>query len=103
MTRCPICEDGGTVLAAVGPVDAFGVPDGTVECPCPACAAGDAEAVYRAGLSSSSAAQSERGHGDNRSRLATSNRSKRADQFGVSGSLVRGGDPDPSLNPRKAA
>ena len=26
-----------------------------------------------------------------------------SDESGVSGSLVRGGDPDPSLNPRKAA
>jgi hypothetical protein len=38
-------------MVAVGPVDPFGCPDGTVEAPCPACPAGDAEAQHRIGRS----------------------------------------------------
>lgn len=51
MTACEYCGDGGTVLVAVGPVDPFGVPDGTVEAPCPHCEAGDREAEHRIGRS----------------------------------------------------
>jgi hypothetical protein len=48
---CDVCAGGGTVMVAVGPLDEFGVPDGTVEAPCPVCAAGDAEAQHRIGRS----------------------------------------------------
>jgi hypothetical protein len=36
-------------MVGVGPIDRLsGQPDGTIEVPCPACAAGDQEAVWRA-------------------------------------------------------
>lgn len=51
MNKCEVCEGAGTVIVAVGPIDPFGVPDDTVEAPCPHCPAGDAEAEHRIGRS----------------------------------------------------
>jgi hypothetical protein len=47
---CPSCQDAGTVLIGVGPIDRLsGQPDEVVEAPCPACEAGDREAELRIG------------------------------------------------------
>ena len=46
---CATCSDGGVVTVGVGPVDRFGNRH-TEEAACPACSAGDTEAVRRVGL-----------------------------------------------------
>jgi hypothetical protein len=49
---CPSCGDAGTVLIGIGPIDRLsGQPDEVVEAPCPACEAGDREAMLRIGRS----------------------------------------------------
>lgn len=47
MTTCPQCEGGGVILVGVGPIDTFG-NQYTEETACPACDAGDTQAVWQA-------------------------------------------------------
>ena len=86
-STCELCEDQGERLIPIDR-DEFGVYS-TEAVPC-VCEAGRELAERLAASSSSSAAQVQQ-------------LEARPDESGVSGSLVRGGDPDPSLNPRKAA